>query len=57
MFCNVCRRRIRGRVHRWNYRPFCLKCYQYFTRRVRISRTVPKPPERPGGLFRRLFGP
>lgn len=53
--CSVCRRRIRGRAHRWNYRPFCLKCYQYFTRRVRVTRSR-RPQKRVPGFLRWLFG-
>jgi hypothetical protein len=39
MQCSVCRRRIRGRVQRWNHRVMCGSCYRYFTRRVHVERT------------------
>ncbi len=55
--CSVCRHKIRGGVHKWNHCPFCLKCYQYFTRRVRISRKGPDPiRKRPRGFLGWLFG-
>jgi hypothetical protein len=51
--CSVCKRKIRGGVRNWNHRPFCIKCYQYFTRRVRIRR---KLQERPRSFLGWLLG-
>jgi hypothetical protein len=39
MRCSVHKGEIRGRVHRWNRRPMCGRCYGYFTKRVRVQRT------------------
>ena len=49
MQCSVHKGRIRGRVHRWNNRPMCARCYGYFTKRVRVlrrPRTSPRPQAR-----------
>lgn len=38
MTCSVCKKRIKGQVHRWNNRPMDAKCYSYFTGHVRVLR-------------------
>jgi hypothetical protein len=46
MQCSVHKGRIRGRVHRWNNRPMCTRCYGYFTQRVRVLRRPRSMPHR-----------
>ena len=43
MQCSVHNGRIKGKVHRWNHRPMCGKCYRYFTRRVHLVQARHKP--------------
>jgi hypothetical protein len=38
MQCSVHRGRIKGKVHWWNHRAMCGRCYGYFTRRVHVVR-------------------
>ena len=38
MQCSVHKGRIKGKVHRWNQRAMCGRCYRYFTRRAHVSR-------------------
>lgn len=42
MQCSVHNGKIKGRVHWWNHRAMCGRCYRYFTRRVRVLR-APQP--------------
>lgn len=60
--CSVHRGSIRGKVHYWNKRPMCLRCYRYFTTRVHLARKpkhskpAPAPPGAVGWLRRLLLG-
>lgn len=49
MQCTVCKRRVKGRAHRWNHRVMCGSCYRYFTRRVHLDRQkrAPRPARAP----------
>jgi hypothetical protein len=53
--CSVHRGPIRGKVHFWNKRPMCGRCYGYFTTRVHLQR-VPRSPQTLGWLRRWLLG-
>jgi hypothetical protein len=41
MQCSVHNGKIKGRVHWWNHRAMCGRCYGYFTKRVRVVRAPP----------------
>lgn len=62
MQCSVHNGRIKGKVHWWNHRAMCGRCYRYFTRRVRVLRprisVQPRAPRSSSWLdrLRWLFG-
>lgn len=51
MQCSVHKGRIKGKVHLWNHRAMCGRCYSYFTRRVRVLR-APKQTKKLSALDR-----
>lgn len=55
MQCSVHNGRIKGKVHFWNRRAMCGKCYRYFTRRVHLVRSPRRQaPQRERSLLDRL---
>jgi hypothetical protein len=42
MQCSVHKGKIKGKVHWWNRRAMCGRCYRYFTQRVHVVRTPPR---------------
>lgn len=61
--CSVCGRRIKGHIHSWANRTFCLRCKQYFSKNVTLKKNLERKwmrnqqnvkPIRT--LLRRIFG-